>query len=81
VAQIVSCLGLVLDILGAILIFRFGLPASINPEGHSFLLLEETDEAMKRTAARYDFRGRIGMYLLIAGFAGQLIGQLLDKPT
>ena len=72
----ISSAGLVLDIIGAVLIWRFGLPPSVRREGHSYLLLEGTDEAEKAKAARYDRYGQIGIGLLITGFLLQLVGNL-----
>jgi len=49
-----ASLGLVLDIVGAILVWRYGLPPPIRRGGVSYLMLEQADEAMKEQAARYD---------------------------
>ena len=63
--------GLCLDIIGAVLIFRFGLPEALSREGHRFLLLEGEDKAEAEKARLYDFWGRVGLCLLIGGFATQ----------
>lgn len=77
-APILSSVGLTLDIVGAVVIFLFGLPAAINREGHSCLILEETDETMKQRARRYEWLGRAGLGLPIVGFVGQLLGTLFQ---
>lgn len=68
-----NSLGLVLDILGVVLLFKFGLPASISRTGTSFLALEGEDKAERAKAQRYDFWARVGLALLIVGFLLQLI--------
>jgi hypothetical protein len=73
-AAIFNIGGLSLDIIGAVLIFSFGLPEAISRTGDSFLLLEGTDEAEVRKARRFDFWGRVGLCLLIGGFVAQGIG-------
>ena len=76
-SDIVNSIGLIFDILGAIVLFKFGLPASINREGNSVLLLEGTDERMRAKADRYDQFGRLGLGALITGFTVQLVSNFL----
>ena len=66
--------GLFLDIYGAYLIFKYGLPETISREGHSALLLEQVDENEITKAAIYDYWGRVGLWALIIGFLTQAIG-------
>ena len=73
----VNSLGLILDIFGVILIWRFGLPEQVNRRGESALLLEQTDESEKAKAARYDKWSRCGLWLILGGFFLQLIGNWL----
>jgi hypothetical protein len=75
--QIVDSIGLCLDILGAIFLFLFGLPAAINREGHNYLVLESTDEEMKGKAALFERFAKLGPVFLIAGFAAQLLSNFL----
>ena len=65
-------LGLVLDIIGAVLLFKFGLPASIDREGHVLLATGQIDENEIKKGKLYDRWGRIGLALLITGFILQL---------
>jgi hypothetical protein len=67
-ANVVNSIGLLADIAGAVLLWKYGLPEALSREGHSYLILEQTDEAEKAKAARYDWWSRIGLGLLIAGF-------------
>jgi hypothetical protein len=66
--------GLALDIIGALLLWRYGLRAEISRSGADYLTAEQENEAEKALARRYDHLGRLGLIVLILGFALQLIG-------
>ena len=66
--------GLALDVMGAVLIFKFGLPTEVRRGGHSFLRLEGDDPDEANKARRYDRYGRTGALLLILGFIFQIGG-------
>jgi len=74
-----NIVGLSLNIIGAIFIWKYGLPANINRDGHINLILEGEDETEKNLAKKYDFISRIGMSLLILGFFFQLIALFIIK--
>jgi len=69
---ILSSIGLVADIVGAILIFKYGIPPRIDPEGHQRLILHQIDEKEKARAAVFIKRSQVGVALLILGFSLQL---------
>jgi hypothetical protein len=69
----INSLGLVLGILGAILIWAYGLPPDVNRHGTSGILLEGTNQAEIEKGILYDFRSRAGLVCLIVSFALQLI--------
>jgi hypothetical protein len=69
-----NSIGLVLDIVGAIILFKYGLPENINRKGEVGLVTGETDAEEVAKAELYDRWGRVGLILLILGFALQLIG-------
>jgi hypothetical protein len=66
--------GLVSDILGVMLLWRYGLPAEISRSGAIRFVAEQEDSAEKALARRYDRLGRLGLILLILGFVLQLTG-------
>lgn len=70
-------LGLLLDAIGVVLVWRFGLPPEISRHGHSSILLEGVDEAEKRKAQIYDWLSRLGLFLIVLGFIVQIIGNLI----
>jgi hypothetical protein len=76
--QIINSIGLLLDIFGVVLLFRYGLPADVTRSGASYLLLEGEDEAEKLKAQHYDRMGQLGLALLIAGFLFQLASNFLQ---
>lgn len=72
-AACINDIGLLLDIFGAILLFKFGLPDSIDREGHCHIITEQVDEEEIKKGKLYDKLGKIGLVLLILGFIFQLI--------
>ena len=60
-------------LIGAVLIFFFGLPPKIDPEGHQYLLLERDDENEKIKAEVYKKISYFGVFLLIISFLLQMI--------
>ena len=77
-AVTISSIGLVLDIIGAILLWKYGLPEAINRGGEQFLTLEQSDENEAAKARRYDWYSKVALTLLIMGFALQLAGNYLS---
>jgi hypothetical protein len=65
--------GLLLDIGGVVLIFKYGLPASINRSGMIGLGTPDETGEHKAAARRYDRWARVGLVMLIAGFALQML--------
>lgn len=49
-SNLVSSIGLVCDIIGAVLIWRFGLPEPVSRSGAIHIICEQTDEAEKAKA-------------------------------
>ena len=61
-----------IGLIGTLLIFFFGLPPKIDPEGHVYLILEQEDEEEKKKAKKYKLRGYIGILLLALSFLLQV---------
>jgi len=53
-SSLVNSIGLLCDIVGAVLIWRYGLPEHISRTGAVHLIAEQTDETEKAKAKRYD---------------------------
>jgi hypothetical protein len=75
-----SVAGLVLDIIGALMLWRYGLPEEVSRSGAIHLIGEQEDAAEKALARRYDWLARLGLTLLILGFVLQLIGSWPRTP-
>jgi hypothetical protein len=73
----VNSIGLVLDICGAILLWKYGLPESISREGHQYIVLGQKDEAEAAKAKTYDRWSKLGLSLLILGFVLQLVSNFI----
>ena len=72
-----NSVGLLLDIAGALLLLRYGLPPRIDPEGKVHLITGGIDEGEVALGKRYRKWSNIGVILLIAGFAFQLISNFV----
>ena len=74
---IVNSLGLLFGIIGSFLIWRFGLPASIDRLGEEHLVSGSIDETEVRKGKLFDFRSRIGFMFLLISFFLQLVSNFL----
>jgi hypothetical protein len=78
--NIVSSLGLISDIIGGLLLFKFGLPSKLKENGGIIPLEEKPEDEAIRLAYNVKIRqgATIGLVLLIIGFILQLIGTNLS---
>lgn len=69
--------GLLLDIIGAILIYKFGLPSAETKTIHAIAFSAPSERELK--AARIARRmSPVGLIVLIAGFVFQLLGGIFS---
>ena len=73
----INSLGLILDIIGALLLLKYGIPNKIDAEGHINFILEQEDEAEKAKAKVYKNWSDVAVILIILGFVLQLISNFL----
>jgi hypothetical protein len=71
--------GLILDIVGVILIWFFGLPPELNRSGRDTFVSLKINESEKRKAKIYDFISATALLLLILGFALQIVYSLQSQ--
>ena len=71
-----AAIGLAMDIVGVLLLWRFGLPPNVSRGGTSYLILEQSDEAEARKAKVYDHVAHVAITLIVLGFILQLIATL-----
>ena len=76
-SNIVNSIGLVCDIIGALLIWRYGLPEAISRVGVVYRSVTQVDPTEIDKARRYDCIARCGIALLVGGFALQLVSNFL----
>jgi hypothetical protein len=75
--RIINACGLISDIIGVILLWKFGLPESISRQGHQYIITEQIDETEVIKAKRYDRYAKIALSLVLSGFALQFISDFL----
>lgn len=73
----IASVGLVLDIFGAVLLYKYGLPAPVNRGGVGYFLLEQVDELEAEKARKFERYSRAGLALLVAGFVLQLVSNFV----
>ncbi|HEY5405688.1 MAG TPA: hypothetical protein VIJ92_01310 [Ginsengibacter sp.] len=69
--QILNCIGLTSDIIGVIMLFKYGLPSEINKDGYTGIIMEQEDEEQKVKWKKYNFFSYIALTLFIIGFVFQ----------
>lgn len=71
----INTTGLMLDIIGVISLFFFGLPPDVNRHGNSHLILEASgpdNDDEKQKAKRYGRFSWLGLIALVLGFILQI---------
>ena len=75
----INSFGLLLDIAGALLLIKFGIPPKLDREGRVNLVLSQTDEKQVRKAKLYDRWSTLAIVLIILGFALQLFSNYVGQ--
>jgi len=76
-STLVNSIGLILDIVGALLLIKFGIPPKIDREGHMHLILEQEDQDEIQKARIYDRWSTFAILLIVAGFIFQLVSNYI----
>ena len=76
-AKILNVTGLLFGVIGAGLIWKYGLPPSVDRQGHQHLITEQVNQDEIDKARRFDKRSGIGFALLILGFILQAISDFI----
>jgi hypothetical protein len=72
-----STIGLVLNLVGVILLFRYGMPYKVRTGGQIGLALEQEDESEKALEIEFDNLGLLGLVAIVIGTVFQVIGAIL----
>lgn len=76
-SDLLNSIGLFLDIIGVIILWRFGLPETINRKGYSYMVREEIDEEQIKRVKKYDKYSFVGLCILITGFVFQIVSNFI----
>ena len=68
-----NLIGLSLNLIGVLILFRYGMPFHVPSGGAVHLILEKTDQAEIDLERRYKVYGYIGLFLLVAGTFFQML--------
>lgn len=72
----INFLSYTLGFIGTILIFFYGLPPKVDPDGHIHLILEQEDKLEKRKGKIYKKIGYLGIILIAISFLLQIVNVL-----
>ena len=76
-SNLINSIGLICDIIGALAIWKYGLPKQISSSGAVNIICEGTNEKEIEKAKRYDAFALCGILLLAGGFVLQLVSNFL----
>ncbi len=77
--SLINSFWLITDIIWAILLFKYWLPEEISRSGSSYLICEQNNPDEIKKAKKYDFYGKIWLWLLILWFILQLISNFIPN--
>ncbi|HBV00494.1 MAG TPA: hypothetical protein DEF21_21680 [Thalassospira lucentensis] len=69
-----SAIGLLLDIVGAALIFFYGVMPKVRSDGYDSIVIEQKNLIEQAKGERHERISRLGIILLAVGFVCQLAG-------
>jgi hypothetical protein len=70
--KFVNCAGLAFDIIGVLLLLKYGLPVELPSKG-----VKWANPFDQKDKAKYQLLGKIGLMSILLGFALQFVGNLL----
>ena len=76
-ARLLTAVGLSLDLSGALLLWKYGLPEALRRGGSINLVCEQRDDSEISKARLYDRWATAALCLISAGFGLQLLATLL----
>ena len=72
-ARLLTAVGLSLDLSGALLLWKYGLPEALSRDGSINLVCEQRDDSEISKARLYDRWATAALGLISAGFGLQLL--------
>jgi hypothetical protein len=77
-AHAFNIIGLLMNLLGVILLFAFGMPFGVRTGGHLFRLFEQPNPKDVRLEHWCDLLGLLGLMLIVLGTAAQIKATFLS---
>lgn len=78
ITDILSVLGLSLDLIGVVILFFFGIPPGLHVSGQSVMVKDQADHDMKtKLGQRYQKMQKLALAILIVGFALQIVAYFI----
>jgi hypothetical protein len=75
--RLVNACGLISDIIGVVLLWKFGIPEPVSRQGHSYICWDGTNKSEIDKAQKYDKYAKVALLLIIGGFVLQFISDFL----
>ncbi len=76
-SNLLNSIGLILDIVGVVMIWRYGLGEPLSREGKTYLITGQIDESEKAKAKWFDRLSKTGLALILGGFLLQLVSNFV----
>lgn len=77
-SQELNIIGLTSDIIGVLLLFKYGLPADLNKDGANVIEFQGTNIEEQKKWKRYNIWSKIGLCFIIVGFTFQIFSNLIS---
>jgi len=75
----VNSIGLICDVMGALFVWKYGLPEAMSRTGAIYLIAEQSDEDEITKAKKFDRWARLGIGLLVFGFVLQFVSNFIPS--
>jgi len=69
-----NIIGLVLNLVGVIILFRYGMPFHVPTGGAVHIVTEQIDAAEKALESWYEIYGYFGLLAIVVGTFMQIVG-------
>lgn len=67
-----NSIGLIFDIIGVLMLFKYGLPNDLNPKGYVYMAFEETDHEGIKKYKHYKSMSYLALSIILIGFTLQI---------
>jgi hypothetical protein len=72
-AAAINVFGLVANLVGVILLFRYGMPYRVRTKGETYMALDgPLDQEEIKADRRFDRWGKLGLFLIVLGTIAQI---------